>query len=388
MIYLDYSATTPIKKEVFEAMREYLENESSGGFGNPSSIYKIGQDAKYAINVARENVANLINCDEKELYFTGSGTESNNWVLNSICNEKIKRGKRGHIITSSIEHHAIHHTLKNLEKEGFKVSYIKVDKSGFISLDELKKEINDETILVSIMLANNEIGTIQNIKEVSNICKEKNVLLHTDAVQAVGNIKVDTKDLGVDFMSMSAHKIYGPKGVGALFVKRGINLSPFIFGGAQEKNKRAGTENVAGIVGFGKAAELANKNLDTHIEKLTKLRDYFIDKVLTEIPDVYLNGDQEKRLPGNANITFKFIEGEAILLMLDMKGICVSTGSACSSASLEPSHVLVALGNPIEEIHGSVRFTVGDFTTKEEIDEVIVELKKVIQKLRDISALG
>jgi cysteine desulfurase len=355
-------------------------------FGNPSSIYSIGQDAKGYINIAREKLAKLINANAKEIFFTGCGTESDNWVLNSVANMKKEIGK--HIITTEFEHHAIMHTCNFLEKQGFEITYLKPDKKGIINPSDLEKAIRKDTILISIMLANNEIGTIQDIKKMVEIAKEKKILFHTDAVQALGNIKVDVKYLDVDFLSCSAHKIYGPKGVGALYIKRGVNLIPFINGGAQEGNKRAGTENVAGIIGFGKAAELAGESLEEHINKLTDLRNYFIDRLLKEVPDAYLNGDRERRLPGNVNITFRFIEGEALLLMLDMKGILISTGSACSSSSLTPSHVLVSIGNPIEEIHGSARFTIGDFTTKEELDYTIDILKETVKKLKEISALG
>lgn len=383
-IYLDYSATTPIKKEVQDAMIPYITDH----FGNASSLYELGQTTKTALNGARKSLASLINADEKEIYFTGSGTESNNHVLRMVS--FLNKDKKPHIITSAIEHHAILHTADYLSKLGVEVSYVNPNSDGFISKDDVISKIQPNTCLVSIMLANNEIGTIQPIKDIVTAVKAKNekILCHTDAVQAVGNIKVDVIDLDVDFLSMSAHKIYGPKGVGGLFVKRGVKIPPFIYGGAQERNMRAGTENVAGIVGFGKAAELAKNNLENHIKNLTELRNHFIDRVLKEIEGTMLNGSRGNRLPGNANIGFKFIEGESMLLMLDLKGICISTGSACSSASLEPSHVLMAIGVNIEDVHGCVRFTIGDMTTKDELDFVVDTLKDVVARLREISALS
>ena len=382
LIYLDYSATTPVKKEVVDEMMPFFTE----GFGNPSSLYTIGQESKETITKARQRISDLIGSDPKEIFFTSSGTEADNWAV--IMTAMANRKKGNHIITTKIEHHAILHSAEYLEKEGFDVTYIGVDKDGFIDLKELEEAITDQTTLISIMFANNEIGTIQPIKEAAKMAKKYNILFHTDAVQALGNAHIDVKDLGVDMMSISAHKIYGPKGIGALYVRKGVRLPSFIHGGGQESKKRAGTENLTGIVGFGKAAELAKENLDKHIKELTKLRNYFIDQIMDNIPDCHLNGNRENRLPGNANITFKYIEGESLLLLLDMKGIAVSTGSACSSASLTPSHVLEAIGVPVEEIHGSVRFTVGDFTTKEDLDYTITALVEAVEKLRNISSVS
>jgi cysteine desulfurase len=381
-VYLDYSATTPVKDEVLQTMIPYFSNS----FGNPSSLYTIGQDSKQAIEIAREQLAELIGAEPKEIYFTSSGTEADNWAVIQTAESRIKKGD--HIITSAIEHHALLHTGEYLEKKGFSVTYLGVDKEGYISLDELESAITDKTTLVSIMFANNEIGTIQPVKEMAEIAKKHGILFHTDAVQALGNTPINVRELGVDMMSMSAHKIYGPKGVGALYVRKGVVLPSHIYGGGQENKKRAGTENLTGIVGFGKAAELAKANLDKHISGLTTLRDYFVDEVRSKIPDIRINGSMERRLPGNVNITFEFIEGEALLLLLDLEGIAVSTGSACSSASLTPSHVLTALGIPVEMIHGSLRFTVGDFTTKEDLDYTVKCLVKSVEKLRSISSIS
>ena len=381
-VYLDYSATTPVKQEVLDAMIPYF----SELFGNPSSLYTSGQNSKDAIATAREQLAELIGADPSEVFFTSSGTEADNWAL--IGGAMWKKTKGRHIITTVAEHHAILHSGEFLQKEGYDVTYLPIDELGFVDPKDLRKAIREDTTLASIMFANNEIGTIQPIAEFVAICKEKGVIFHTDAVQALGNFPIDVKALGVDLMSVSGHKIYGPKGIGALYIRKGVNLPTYMHGGGQEAKKRAGTENLTGIVGFGKAAELAKKNLDTHIAKLSELRDYFLDRVRNEISDIRINGSLENRLPGNINITFKYIEGEAILLLLDMKGIAVSTGSACSSASLSPSHVLDAIGVPVEEIHGSIRFTIGDFTTKEDIDYTVEALKEVVAKLRGISSVS
>ena len=381
-VYLDYSATTPVKKEVLETMLPYFSEE----FGNPSSLYEIGAEVKKALGKARKQVAELINADEKEIFFTSGGTESDNWAILGVADTKKAKGK--HIITTKVEHHAVLHTCKFLEKHGYEITYLDIDSNGFVRPEDLEKAIREDTILVSVMLVNNEIGTIQPVKELVKVAKAHGVLFHTDAVQALGNCPIDVKDLGVDMLSASAHKIYGPKGVGALYIKKGLNIGSSQHGGAQENKKRAGTENTPGIVGFGKAAEIAKKNLKEHIERTTKLRNYLIDRVLTEIEDTFLNGDREKRHPGNANLTFEYIEGEAMLLMLDMQGISVSTGSACSSASLTPSHVLSALGIPVEKIHGTLRMTVGDFTTKEDIDYTVDILKTVVKRLREVSSVS
>ena len=381
-VYLDYSATTPVKKEVLDAMIPYFTES----FGNPSSLYAFGQNSKEAIMKARGQLAALIGAKPAEIYFTSSGTEADNWAF--IGGAMWKRSKGKHVITSKIEHHAMLHSGKFLEKEGYDVTYLPVDEQGFVRPDDLKAALRDDTTLVSIMYANNEIGTIQPIEELCRITHEHGALFHTDAVQALGNIAIDVVELGVDMMSISGHKIYGPKGIGALYIKKGVNLPEYMHGGAQESGKRAGTENLTGIVGFGKAAELAAENLETHIAHTKELRDYFLGRVKAEIPDLRINGSLESRLPGNVNITFKYIEGEAILLLLDLSGIAVSTGSACSSASLEPSHVLQAIGVPVADSHGSIRFTVGDFTTKEDLDYTIDVLKAAVEKLRKISSLS
>ncbi|MDR1778234.1 MAG: cysteine desulfurase NifS [Clostridiales Family XIII bacterium] len=381
-IYLDYSATTPVKEAVLAEMIPYFTER----FGNPSSLYTVGQDSKNAISVARERVAALIGAQPGEIYFTSSGTEADNWAVIETAHAKAAKGR--HIITSAIEHHALLHSCEHLEKEGFEVTYLGVDAEGFISLAELEAAIRPDTTLISIMFANNEVGTIQPVAEIAQIAKAHGVLFHTDAVQALGNVEIDVKALGVDMLSMSGHKIYGPKGIGALYIRRGVNLPTHMYGGGQESGKRAGTENLTGIVGFGKAAQLSKENLAAHIAKLTELRNYFVEQVQARIQDVQVNGNLERRLPGNANITFKYIEGEALLLLLDMKGIAVSTGSACSSASLTPSHVLSALGVPWEIIHGSIRFTVGDFTTKEDLDYTLDALTEAVAKLRSISSVS
>lgn len=378
-IYLDYSATTPVKEEVVKEMIPYYTEV----YGNPSSIYSVGLEAKAGLETARKRVAELIGAQPAEIRFTSCGTEADNWVLEGVADALKNKGN--HIITSKIEHHAILHTCEYLEKHGYEVTYLDVDSEGFVKPEALEAAIKDTTVLVSIMMVNNEVGTIEPIKELAAVAKAHGVLFHTDAVQALGNVPIDVKDLGVDFLSMSAHKIYGPKGVGALYVRKGARLNNFMHGGAQESKKRAGTENMAGIAGFGKAAELAKNNLDSHIEHCTALRDRLWDKISSIIPDVQLNGSPEKRHPGNLNISFDYIEGEAILLMLDANGICVSTGSACSSSSLAPSHVLDALGVPITKMNGTIRFTVGDFTTEEDIDKVAEVLAKIVARLRDLS---
>ena len=381
-VYLDYSATTPVKEEVLKEMIPYFTEK----FGNPSSLYDKGLESKDAVTHAREQVADLINAKPSEVYFTAGGTESDNWALFGTA-EKLK-SKGNHIITTKIEHHAILHSCAYLEKEGYEVTYLDIDKDGRISLKQLEEAITDKTILISIMLVNNEIGTVQPIKEAAAIAKKHGVLFHTDAVQGLGNVDIDVKDMGVDMMSMSSHKIYGPKGSGALYIRKGVVIDNYLHGGAQENRRRAGIENLTGIVGFGKAAELAKANFKGHVEHCSSLRNYLKDRIISEIPDTYVNGTMENRHPGNLNITFKYIEGESILLLLNQFGISVSTGSACSSTSLEPSHVLTALGVPVEMIHGTVRFTVGDFTTKEDIDYVVDNLKKIVARLREISSVN
>ena len=381
-VYLDYSATTPVKEEVLKEMIPYFTEK----FGNPSSLYDKGLEAKDAVNHAREQVAALINAEPREVFFTAGGTEADNWAVFGVC-DKLKE-KGNHIITTKLEHHAMLHSCDFLEKQGFDVTYLDIDKDGRVDLDQLKNSITDKTIHISVMMINNEIGTLQPIKEIAEIAKAHKIIFHTDAVQALGNVPIDVKELGVDLMSMSSHKIYGPKGEGALFIRKGLRISNYLHGGAQESGRRAGTENLTGIVGFGKAAELARVHFDEHVKHCSELRNYLVDRVLKEIPDTILNGTMDGRHPGNANITFKYIEGESILLLLNQFGISVSTGSACSSKSLEPSHVLTALGVPVEMIHGTVRFTVGDFTTKEDIDYVVDSLKNIVTKLRELSPIN
>ena len=378
-VYLDYSATTPVKEEVVKEMLPYYTEV----YGNPSSLYDAGLEAKAGLDKARDRVAKLINADGREIFFTSCGTESDNWVLEGVADAL--KAKGNHIITSKIEHHAILHTCEYLEKHGFEVTYLDVDSEGFVKPEVLEKAIKPQTILVSIMMVNNEIGTIQPIKELTAVAKKHGILFHTDAVQGLGNVHIDVKDLGVDFLSMSAHKIYGPKGIGALYMKKGLKISTFMHGGAQESKKRAGTENVAGIAGFGKAAEMAMEGLDEHIEHSTQMRNYLWEKIEKNITGVQLNGSKDLRHPGNLNVSFDYIEGEAILLMLNGNGIAVSTGSACSSKSLAPSHVLDAIGVSITKMNGTIRFTVGDFTTKEDIDYVADVLIKIVKRLRELS---
>ncbi|MEY8367959.1 cysteine desulfurase NifS [Anaerovoracaceae bacterium 42-11] len=381
-VYLDYSATTPVKEEVLQAMIPYFTEK----FGNPSSLYSMGLASKEAVDQARNQVAALIGADAKEIYFTGCGSEADNWAVLGTA-DKLKE-KGNHIITTRIEHHAMLHSCEFLSKNGYEVTYLDVEPDGTVKPEALEAAITDKTILISIMMVNNEVGTIEPIKELAAVAKKHGILFHTDAVQALANVPIDVKELGVDMLSISAHKIYGPKGVGALYIRKGLRISNYMHGGAQEMGRRAGTENLAGIVGFGKAAELAKAQMETHIAHCSELRDYLIDRVTKEISDTYVNGTMEHRHPGNANITFKYIEGESILLMLDFKGISVSTGSACSSKSLEPSHVLTALGVPVEMVHGTVRFTVGDFTTKEDIDYTVESLKEIVEKLRALSPVN
>lgn len=378
-VYLDYSATTPVKKEVLDEMLPYFSEK----FGNPSSLYAIGLQAKADINKARSQVAAAIGASEREIYFTSSGTEADNWALNGVA--RGNKSKGNHIITTGIEHHAVLNTCKALEKEGFEVTYLDVDNKGRVNPADVEKAITDKTILISIMFINNEIGTIQPIKEIGEIAKKYQVLFHVDAVQALGNVPIDVKDLGIDLLAISAHKIYGPKGVGALYIRRGVVIPSYITGGAQENNKRSGTENTPGIIGFGKAAELAHNNLEEHIKHVSSLRDYFTKEILSRIPDVDINGDMEHRHPGNINFVFNYAEGEAILLYMDAKGIFASTGSACSSSSFTPSHVLRALGLSADKTYSSVRFTIGDFTTKEDIDYAVEEITKIVEKLRSFS---
>ena len=380
-VYMDYAATTYVKPEVLEEMMPFFTEK----YGNPSSFYGISRETKMAIDKARSRVSKALNCDPNEIYFTGGGSEADNWAIKGIASAHRKKGN--HIITTKIEHHAVLHTCEYLEKNGFEVTYLNVDKEGFIDLEELKNAITDKTILVSIMLANNEIGTIQPVKEIGEICRERKVLFHTDAVQAIGNIPVDVKEMNIDLLSLAGHKVYGPKGIGALYIRKGVRIDNLIHGGGQERARRAGTENTASIVGLGKAIELATESLEEHNKKITKLRDRLIDGLL-KVPHTRLNGPRgEKRLPGNANITFEFIEGESILLSLDFEGVCASSGSACTSGSLDPSHVLLAIGLPHELAHGSLRLTLGDGSTDEDVDYVLEVVPPIIERLRNMSPL-
>ena len=380
-IYLDNSATTPLKKEVLDAMLPYLTEH----YGNPSSIYKIGQESKAAIEKAREQVASALGASMREIFFTSCGTEADNWAIKGVALAKAKLGK--HIITSKIEHHAVLHTLESLEKQGYEVTYLDVDEYGQISLDDLRSAIRPDTILITVMAANNEVGTIQPIAEIGKIAKENGVLFHTDAVQAIGSIKIDVNEMNIDLLSLSAHKFGGPKGVGAMYVRNGVRPEIFMHGGAQERARRAGTENVASIVGLGEAITLACKNIEEKTAKIKKMRDRLIKEIPEKIPYTKLNGHPTDRLPGNVNFSFEFIEGESLLLLLDMNGIAASSGSACTSGSLDPSHVLLAMGLPHEIAHGSLRLSVGEINTDEDIDKVLEVLPAIVQRLRDMSPL-
>lgn len=380
-IYLDHSATTPLKKEVLDAMLPYLTEQ----YGNPSSIYTEGREAKKALEKARDTIAAAIGAEAKELFFTASGTEADNWALRGILEANAQKGC--HLITSKIEHPAILQTCADLSKKGCEITYLSVDQNGFIDLEELERDIREDTVLVSVMTANNEIGTIQPVAEIGRICKAHHVLFHTDAVQAVGTIEIDVKKWNIDLLSLSGHKFYGPKGVGALYIRNGVKIAPFVTGGHQENGRRAATENVAGIVGMAKALSLAVSAMRENTEKLERLREHTITRILQEIPDVTLNGDRRRRLPGHINFSFRFIEGESLLLMLDLAGIAASSGSACTSGSLDPSHVLLAIGLPHEIAHGSLRLTFGAENTMEEADYLVDKLKQIVRKLRDMSPL-
>lgn len=380
-IYLDYAATTPTHPEVVKAMLPYFTE----AFGNPSSIYSYGQEAKGAVEEARVKVANLINARDEEIVFTSGGTEADNFALKGVASANESKGN--HIITSSIEHHAVMETCKFLERRGFRVTYLPVDEYGLVASDDVRKAITDKTILISVMHANNEMGTIEPITEIGKVATEAGIYFHTDAVQTVGHIPVNVNELRVDLLSMSAHKLCGPKGVGALYIRKGTKLTPFMHGGEQERRRRASTENVPGIVGFGKAAELAQQEMSEEVERLTYLRDQLIKGLLERIDHSCLNGHPVMRLPNNVNISVDFVEGESMLLNLDLEGICASTGSACSSSSLEPSHVLLAMGLFHEQAHGSLRFSLGKWTTEEEIERVLDVLSRVVVKLRAMSPL-
>ena len=380
-IYLDYAATTPSHPEVVKAMLPYFTD----AFGNPSSIYSYGQEAKGAIEEARAKIADLIGAQDEEIIFTSGGTEADNFALKGVAFTNEPKGN--HIITSAIEHHAVIETCKFLERRGFRVTYLPVDGYGLVAPDDIRKAITDKTVLISIIHANNEIGTIEPINEIGRIAKEAGIYFHTDAVQAVGHIPVDVNELEVDLLSMSAHKLYGPKGVGALFIRKGTKLTPFIHGGEQERKRRASTENVPGIVGFGKAAELAKQEMNEEAERLTYLRDKLIQGLVERIDHTHLNGHPIMRLPNNVNVSVDFVEGESMLLNLDLEGICASTGSACSSSSLEPSHVLLAMGLSHEQAHGSLRLTLGKWSHEEEIGRVLEVLPRIVARLRAMSPL-
>ena len=380
-VYLDNAATTSTKKEVVDAMYPFFTES----FGNPSSVYDFAAKNKKAVNDSRQTIADALHADVRDIYFTAGGSESDNWALIATAEAYENKGK--HIITSKIEHHAILHTCDYLESRGFEITYIDVDENGILKLDELKKAIRPDTILISVMFANNEIGTIQPIKEIGEIAKEHDILFHTDAVQAFGQIPINVDELHIDMLSASGHKLHGPKGIGFLYIRKGLKLRSFIHGGAQERKRRAGTENVPGIVGLGKAVSIAVETMDERIKHETEVRDYMIEKIKKTIPYCRLNGDRTKRLPNNVNFSFQFVEGESLLIMLDMEGICASSGSACTSGSLDPSHVLLAIGLPHEIAHGSLRMTLSEENTKEEMDIVVEELKKIVERLRSMSPL-
>ena len=381
IIYLDHAATTKCAPEAVQAMLPYFTEY----YGNASTIYQLGAQSKKAIQNTRSKIAESLHADSSEIYFTAGGSESDNWALVATAEAYASKGK--HIITSKIEHHAILHTCEYLEKRGFQITYVDVDANGIVKLDELEKAIRPDTILISIMFANNEIGTIQPIEEIGRIAKEKGILFHTDAVQAYGHVPIDVEALHIDMLSASGHKLNGPKGIGLLYIRKGVKIRSFVHGGAQERGRRAGTENVPGIVGLGVAIEKAFSGMEERIQKETKMRDYLIERIEKEIPYCRLNGDRVKRLPGNVNFSFEFIEGESLLIMLDMKKICASSGSACTSGSLDPSHVLLAIGLPHEIAHGSLRLTLDHENTIEEMDYVVDAVREIVEKLRAMSPL-
>ena len=381
IIYLDNAATTKTSPEVVEAMLPYFTEQ----YGNASAIYSIGSSNKEVISRARKDIADVLGAKENEIYFTAGGSESDNWALKATCEAYGAKGK--HIITSKIEHHAILHTCEYLEKQGFEVTYVDVDEDGVIKMDDLKAAIRPDTILISVMFANNEIGTMQPIREIGALAHEHGILFHTDAVQAFGQVPINVDDLNIDMLSSSAHKLHGPKGIGFLYIRKGVKIRSFVHGGAQERKRRAGTENVPGIVGFAKAAKIAQETMEERRAKEIELRDYLIDRIMAEIPYTKLNGHRTNRLPNNANFSFQFIEGESMLILLDDKGICASSGSACTSGSLDPSHVLLAIGLPHEIAHGSLRLTLSEETTKEDIDFTVDQLKAIVERLRSMSPL-
>ena len=381
LIYLDNAATTKTSEEVVAAMLPYFTEY----YGNPSSVYEFASESKKAVSNARRTIAETLGAQENEIYFTAGGSEADNWALKATAEAYQNKGK--HIITTKIEHHAILHTAEYLEKRGFEITYIGVDENGVVKVDELEKAIRPDTILISVMFANNEIGTIQPIKEIGEIAKKHGILFHTDAVQAYGQLPINVDELHIDMLSSSGHKLNGPKGIGFLYIRKGVKIRSFVHGGAQERKRRAGTENVPGIVGYGKAAEIAAKTMKERTAKEIELRDHLIDRVLAEVPYTRLNGHRTNRLPNNANFSFQFIEGESLLIMLDMEGICGSSGSACTSGSLDPSHVLLAIGVPHEVAHGSLRLTLSEETTKEDIDFTVDKLKEIVPYLRSMSPL-
>lgn len=380
-IYMDNAATTRVTEPVFEAMKPYFCEK----FGNPMSVHSFGRESRRAVEEARRQVAAALNADSREIYFTGCGTESDNWALRGAA--YAKGNTRRTLVTTTIEHHAILHTAEQLEKEGFKVVYVPVDEFGIVKLDEMEKAITEDVFLVSVMTANNEIGTIQPIEEIARMAHAKGALFHTDAVQAIGSVKIDVKAMGIDLLSLSGHKFHAPKGVGALYMKNSVHIERLIRGGAQERTQRAGTENLASIVGLGKAIELATADIDAHNAKLIEMRDHMISEILTRIPETRLNGDATRRLPGNVNVSVRYIEGESLLLSLDLKGIAASSGSACTSGALDPSHVLLAIGLPHEIAHGSLRLSMNEENTMEEVDTVVEALVEIVKRLRAMSPL-
>ncbi len=381
MIYLDNAATTKVSDAVYEAMKPYFCEQ----YANPSAIYSFAFETMKAVDEARENIADLIGAQSNEIYFTAGGSESDNWAIKAAAEAYKSKGK--HIITSTIEHHAVLHTCQYLEKQGYEVTYVNVNEYGVIKLDELEAAIRPDTILITMMAANNEIGTIQPLKEIGALAKKNGILFHTDAVQAYLHIPLNVDALNIDMLSASGHKFHGPKGIGFLYIRKGVRIGSFVHGGAQERSRRAGTHNTPGIVGMGTAAKLAADNMDERLEKETNLRDYLIKRVLEEIPYSRLNGHSADRLPNNANFCFRFIEGESLLILLDQQGICASSGSACTSGSLDPSHVLLAIGLPHEIAHGSLRLTLSEETTKEDIDFTVDKIKKIVDRLRSMSPL-
>ena len=382
LIYLDNAATTKTSEEVVAAMLPYFTEY----YGNPSSVYEFASESKKAVSNARRTIAETLGAQENEIYFTAGGSEADNWALKATAEAYQSKGK--HIITTKIEHHAILHTAEYLEKRGFEITYIGVDENGVVKVDELEKAIRPDTILISVMFANNEIGTIQPIKEIGEIAKKHGVLFHTDAVQAYGQLPINVDELHIDMLSSSGHKLNGPKGIGFLYIRKGVKIRSFVHGGAQERKRRAGTENVPGIVGYGKAAEIAAKTMKERTAKEIELRDHLIDRVLAEVPYTRLNGHRTNRLPNNANFSFQFVEGESLLILLDNNGICGSSGSACTSGSLDPSHVLLAIGLPHEIAHGSLRLTLSAETTMEDIDFVVDCIKQIIERLRSMSKIS